>query len=366
MTETHKATDVSGFGMLPDGRVVQATTMRNNAGMTVEILDYGAIVRVIKVPDRQGANDNIVLHFGDLESYVEKSPYFGAVIGRFANRIAKGLFELDGETYRLALNEPPNNLHGGDVGFDKKLWTSEVVIGPSFQEVRLSYRSPDGEEGFPGTLDAGVCYRLLDDENTLRIDYRAETDKPTPVNLTNHSYFNLAGEGAGSIEGHVLELNANHFLELNDELTPTGERVGVHGTPMDFTEPHAIGDHIREGTHQLVLGTGYDHTYVINRDPDQTDVSFAARAIDPLSGRSLEVWTTEPGLDFYTGNFLDGSLVGPSGRSYRQGDAFAIEPEHFADSPNHPRFPTTILRPGEVYQSATEFRFAITGEPRGR
>ena len=359
MTGTSKSVDVSRFGVLNDGRTVQATTIRNNAGMTVQILDYGAIVRVIEVPDRLGAAGNVVLGFDDLESYVEKSPYFGAVVGRFANRIAKGQFELDGVIYQLAINEPPNNLHGGDAGFDKKLWTSEVVSGSSFQEVRLSYRSPDGEEGFPGTLDTTVSYRLLDDANTLQIVYWAQTDKPTLVNLTNHSYFNLAGEGAGSVERHLLEINADHYLELNDELTPTGEYLGVHGTPMDFTSPHAIGERIREGTHQLILGTGYDHSYVLNRNSDQTGVLFAARAVDPISGRSLEVWTREPGLDFYTGNFLDGSLVGPSGRSYRQGDAFALEPEHFADSPNHSRFPTTVLRPGAVYESATEFRFGV-------
>jgi aldose 1-epimerase len=359
VTGTNKTVDVSRFGVLPDGRAVQATTMRNNTGMMVEILDYGAIVRVIEVPDRHGSSSNVVLGFDDLETYLEKSPYFGAIIGRFANRIARGRFELDGEVYQLAINETPNHLHGGDSGFDKKLWTSEVVVDEGSQEVRLNYRSPDGEEGFPGALDTTVRYYLLDDENTLQIIYRAETDKPTVVNLTNHSYFNLAGEGAGSVEGHLLEINADHFLELNDELTPTGEYAEVRGTPMDFTSPHPIGERIREGTRQLVLGNGYDHSYVLNRAPEQTGVAFAARAVDPSSGRVLEVWTTEPGLDVYTGNFLDGSLVGPSGRSYRQGDAFALEPEHLADSPNLPQFPTTVLRPGELYSSTTEFRFGV-------
>jgi aldose 1-epimerase len=331
--------------------------IQNLAGMKVEILSYGATLKSIEVPDANARVDNVVLGFTDLDSYLTKSPYFGATIGRFANRIAQGEFTLDGVHHKLAVNEPPNNLHGGDVGFDKRLWSSELIADPVSQGVRLRYQSPDGEEGFSGNLDAVVTYRVLNDQNTLTIDYQATTDKPTVVNLTNHSYFNLSGEGTGSIEDHLLEINADYYLPVNAALIPNGDTMPVHNSPMDFRTPHAIGERLRDGTEQLVLGTGYDHTYVLNRDQSSDDLSFAARVVDPKSGRTLEVWTTEPGLDFYCGNFLDGSLTGPRGRAYRQGDGFALEPEHFSDAPNQPQFASTVLRPGEIYRSRSEFRF---------
>jgi aldose 1-epimerase len=345
------------YGALPGGGSIEHTTICNLTGMKVEILNYGATLKSIEVPDANDHVENVVLGFGDLDSYLTKSPYFGATIGRFANRIAQGQFVLDGVRYQLAVNEPPNNLHGGQVGFDKRLWSSTLISDTDSQGIQLGYHSPDGEEGFPGNLDAVVTYRVLHAQNTLTIDYQATTDKPTIVNLTNHSYFNLSGEGTGSIEDHLLEINADHYLPVNTALIPQGCALPVHHSPMDFTTPHPIGERLRDGTEQLVLATGYDHTYVLNRDQSPGDLSFAARVVDPKSGRTMEVWTTEPGLDFYCGNFLDASLTGPRGRAYRQGDGFALEPEHFSDAPNQPQFASTVLRPGEIYRSRTEFRF---------
>jgi aldose 1-epimerase len=346
------------FGELPDGRRVQAYRLANGHGMSVRLLTYGGIVASIDVPDSLGRVRNVALGFARLDDYVLASPYFGAVIGRFANRIAEGRFDIDGVTHHVAVNEAPSSVHGGAEGFDKKLWTAAPCADDSCVGVRLRYISVAGEEGFPGTLQADVTYRLAQDTNTLRIDYRATTDGATVVNLTNHSYINLAGEGSGSVLDHVLQVDADHYLPLRPDLIPTGEVAPVVGTPMDFRSPHRIGDRIRIGTPQLVTARGYDHNYVLTQPGDWgSGVRFAARLRDPGSGRTLEVWTCEPAVDVYSGNFLDGTLVGTSGAVYRQSDAIAIEPEHVSNSPNIAHMPSTVLRPGEVYESCTEYRF---------
>ncbi len=347
------------FGTLPDGRRVDAYRLTNDVGAAVDVLTYGAILRSIEVPDRRGQVQNVALGLPTLADYVDRSPYFGAVVGRFANRIADGTFTIDGTTYRAPVNEPPTSVHGGNEGFDKKLWDAEPLADDEWAGLVLRYVSPDGEEGYPGTLHTEVVYRLARDRCTLRVDYTATTDRATIVNLTNHSYLNLAGEGSGSVLGHLLEIAASRYLPLQPTLLPTGELAPVAGTPLDFRSPHPIGERIRHGFDQLVLARGYDHNFVLDRpDAGDGDLAFAARVTEPGSGRVLEVWTTEPGIDVYTGNFLDGSLVGPSGRTYRQGDGLAIEPEHFSNSPNVPHFPSTVLRPGGRYVSATEYRFS--------
>lgn len=356
------------FGELADGRLVDAYRLTNEAGMAVNVLTYGAVLHTIEVPDRAGAIQNVALGLPTLDDYVDRSPYFGAVVGRFANRIADGTFAIDGITYRTPVNEPPTSVHGGLKGFDKKLWQAQPLVDEAWAGVRLGYVSPDGEEGYPGTLDTQVTYRLARQRNTLRVDYAATTDNPTVVNLTNHSYFNLAGEGRGDVLDHVVQIAARRYLPLQGTLLPTGALAPVAGTPLDFRRPHAIGERIRDGFEQLVLARGYDHTFVLDRhDAADGDLVFAARVTEPGSGRVLEIWTTEPGIDVYTGNFLDGSLVGPGGHSYRQGDGLALEPEHFSNSPNITHFPSTVLRPGERYSSTTEYRFSTSAPPdRGR
>jgi aldose 1-epimerase len=341
-----------------EGREVERFTLANGRGVRVEILPYGGIVRAIWLPDRDGQTANVALGFADLAGYVEKNePFFGCVAGRYANRIAQGRFTLGGQTYQLAANDGANHLHGGKRGFDKRLWDAEEVRDGSSAGVRLRLVSPDGEEGYPGTLTAEVVY-LLDDENRLRIDYRAETDRPTIVNLTNHTYWNLAGEGSGTVENHVLRLRASRFTPVDGALTPTGELAPVAGTPFDFTQATAIGARIREDHPQLLHGKGYDHNFVFDRAGGDTSLLDAVTLHDPGSGRTLTIGTTEPGVQVYSGNYLDGTLVGASGRTYRQGDGIALETQHFPDSPNQPGFPSTVLRPGEVYRSTTVFAFS--------
>jgi aldose 1-epimerase len=357
LLQTTRALTCRKYGALPNGTPIDIITLQNDGGMSIDVLTYGGIVRSIEVPDAVGCVANVVLGFDRLDEYLHSGFYFGAIIGRFANRIGYGTFTLDGVTYRLPTNEGPHCLHGGTHGFDKKVWHAEPFSETTSQGVRLRRRSADGEEGFPGNLDAIVTYRLFNDTNTLRIEYEAETDKPTPVNLTNHTYFNLGGEGSGSALGHEVQIDADCFLPLNAELLPTGAFCPVHDTPMDFRAPHPIEQRIRNGTEQLLVGNGYDHNYALNRAAGEGQLSFAARVVEPVSGRTLQVWTTEPGLDFYSGNFLDGSVTGRGGRIYRQGDGIAFEPEHFADSVNQPNFPSTVLRPGQAYRSTSEFRF---------
>ena len=304
------------------------------------------------MPDRKGQVNNIVLGRSSLKDYEAGHPYFGALIGRFGNRIANARFTLDGKQYTLAANDGPNGLHGGKKGFDKVVWTGKDT--PAGLE--LTYLSPDGEEGYPGNLTTKVVYSL-NDQNELRIDYSATTDKTTVVNLTNHSYFNLAGNGAPSVENHLISINADRYTPVDKNLIPTGELASVAGTPFDFRQPKQIGGGIRSSHPQVVLGRGYDHNFVINRT-DNTSLVLAASVYDPATGRAMDVLTTEPGIQFYTGNFIDGTLVGSSGGLYRQGDGLCLETQHFPDAPNQPDFHSTVLKPGETYHSTTVFRFS--------
>jgi aldose 1-epimerase len=346
------------FGSLPDGAPVTQFTLVNRHGMTVRILDLGGVITSIHVPDRDGRFADVALGFDELEPYLGASPYFGALIGRYGNRIAKGRFVLDGHKYQLATNNGNNHLHGGERGFDKLLWSASV----DGRDLRLRYRSPDGEEGYPGTLDAEVVYSLTDD-NEIVVRFSATTDRPTPVNLTQHSYFNLAGiEGCGDILGHELFIDAAGFVPIDAESIPLGGVRPVDGTPFDFRQPRAIGSRIGEQDEQLANGQGYDHCFVLDRPAGSPDVGRplrrAVRVRDPGSGRVLELFTQEPGVQFYSGNFLDGSLAG-KGCAYPFRGGFAIEPEHFPDSPNQPAFPSTILRPGETYATESRFRFSV-------
>ncbi len=346
------------YGTTAHGVVVDEYTLTNANGMEVKVITYGGIITSIKVPDRWGNLANVVLGFDNLSDYETRSPYFGCITGRFANRIARGKFTLDGNEYTLALNDGPNALHGGMVGFDKRVWSAREISLQGGAGLELAYLSADGEEGFPGALDIRVLYTLTS-LNELRIEYAATTDKPTVVNLTNHSYFNLSGEGSGSIHDHILMINADRYTPVNETLIPTGEMAPVQGTPMDFRLPKAIGPGQRSNHPQIVLAQGYDHNWVLNRlSPADASQIVAARVYDPASGRRMEVWTTEPGIQFYAGNLLDGRLYGPSGRPYRQSDALALETQHFPDSPNQPGFPSTVLRPGSTYETTTALKFA--------
>jgi aldose 1-epimerase len=349
----------SSFGTLPDGRNVDLYTLTNGKGMEVKIITYGGIIQSIRVPDRQGARANVALGFDNLEDYVERNPYFGCITGRYANRIALGRFTLDGVTYQLATNNDPNHLHGGNVGFDKRLWAATEIRQGTSVGLKLTYTSPHLEENYPGTLQVEVTY-LVTTRNEIKMHYRAATDRPTIVNLTNHTYFNLEGEGTSDTYDHKLTLKANAYTPVDSTLIPTGEIDPVEGTPMDFRQPHTIGERIRNGTfEQLVIGRGYDHNWVLNRSGGSKRLKLAARVVEPDTGRVLEVLTTEPGIQFYAGNFLDGTLVGTSGRMYRQGDGFALETQHYPDSPNHANFPTTVLRPGDVYKTSTVYKFSV-------
>jgi aldose 1-epimerase len=346
---------VEPFGTTPDGTAVERYTLTNR-DMTVRILTYGGIIQTLEVPDRHGNPVNVVLGFKDLEGYVEHNnpgPYFGALIGRYGNRIAAGKFELDGQTYQLPINNDPNSLHGGFKGFDTKVWEATEIQDRRSVGLQLDYTSPDGEQGYPGTLDVQVTYTLNRDRE-LEIHYTATTDAPTVVNLTNHTYWNLQGEGTGSILDHELTLNASSYTPVDATLIPTGEIAPVEGTPMDFRHATAIGERIREPFEQLLFGQGYDHNWVLDRD-DDGDLELAARLTDPDTGRTLKMYTTEPGIQFYSGNFLDGTLVGTGGHVYRQSDGLALETQHFPDSPNQPSFPSTVLRPGETYDTTTVF-----------
>jgi aldose 1-epimerase len=339
------------YGTTPDGTAVELFTLRNPDGVVVRILTFGALVASIEAPDRNGVRRNVVLGCNDLAGYLADTAYFGATIGRFANRIARGRFTLDGTEYRLACNNAPNALHGGLRGFDKAAWSAEPSA--SAAAVTLRYRSVDGDQGYPGTLDVAVTYALSAD-NALSMDTVATTDQPTIVNLTNHSYFNLASEGSGDIYEHELEIAADAFTPVDATLIPTGELRPVAGTPFDFRSPMPIGARLREAEEQLLRGRGYDHNFVL-RGAAGT-LRPAARLRAPSSGRVLEVLTTQPGIQFYSGNFLDGSLVGPGGRCYRQGDGLCLETQHFPDSPNQPAFPSAVLRPGQVFRSTTVWR----------
>jgi aldose 1-epimerase len=345
--------DVQTFGKTSDGHEVKVHTLSNLHGVRVRLIDYGATLISVETPDRSGKDANITLGFKTLDGYLQRHPFFGSTVGRYGNRIAGGKFTLDGKTYTLATNNGPNHLHGGRKGFDAVLWKPEPVTGPDFVGVKFSYTSPDGEEGYPGKLDTTVTF-TLSNANVLRIDYAATTDKPTVVNLTNHTYWNLAGAGSGDILGHELMIAADKYLPIDETSIPTGQLAPVKGTPFDFTAPHTIGERIGELKKDRHKTKGYDHCFVLRGQQGQLE--FAARVKEPTSGRVMEVYTTEPGVQLYCGNFLDGSA---SAGGYKQHDGFCLETQHYPDSPNKPEFPTTILRPGQTYRSTTEHRFSV-------
>ncbi|MGA8657595.1 MAG: aldose epimerase family protein [Chthoniobacterales bacterium] len=346
------------FGKMSDGTPVDKYTLTNTHGMTVTILTYGGIVQTIEVPDKNGKLANVSLGFDKLEDYIKDSPYFGAIIGRYGHRIAKGQFTVDGKQYQIPTNNGPNALHGGPKGFDKEVWAATPLENSNWVGVELTYLSPDGQMGFPGNLAVTVRYTLNND-NALRIDYSAVTDKDTILNLTNHTYFNLAGAGHGTVLDQVAMINADKITPVDKTLIPNGELQDVKDTPFDFTKPTAIGARIHSDNEQLKNAEpkqgGYDHNWVFN-NPGNLN-ALAARVTDPESGRTVEMYTTEPGVQFYTGNFLDGSLKGIGGSTYEHWGAFTLEAQHYPDSPNHANFPSTELKPGEKYSQTTVYKF---------
>jgi aldose 1-epimerase len=342
------------FGTAPDGTPVSLYTLRNKNGVEARILNYGGIIQSLKVPDKNGNFGDVVLGYDTLDGYLTNSPYFGALIGRYGNRIAKGHFTLDGVTYTLATNNFPNSLHGGVKGFDKVVWQAKPGSTELGRTLELTYVSHDGEEGYPGTLTVKAVYTLTAD-NAIRLDYTATADKDTIVNLTQHSYFNLAGQG--DILGHIVYINADKFTPVDSTLIPTGELKPVDGTPFDFRTPTAIGARIGQDDEQLKFGKGYDHNWVVNHP--MGELGLDARVTEPSSGRVLEVWSTEPGLQFYSGNFLDGTMTGKAGHVYQFRNAFAMEPQHYPDSPNHDNFPSAELHPGDTYHNTIIYRFSV-------
>jgi len=355
-TPQHGSTTKKPFGKTPDGQPVDLFVLTNKGGAEASITNYGGAVVSLKVPDRNGKLVDVVLGYDTLDGYVNDKAYLGAIVGRYGNRIAHAQFVLDGKTYALAKNNGDNSLHGGIKGFNKAVWTAKTFSAKDGQSVELSYLSKDGEEGFPGNLKVTVTYTLTD-ANALRIEYSATTDKKTVVNLTNHSYFNLAGQGSGDILGHLLTIEADQFTPVDSGLIPTGELRDVMGTPFDFRKPTAIGARINQDDEQLKLGGGYDHNFVLRMPMDRGEY-LAARVLEPASGRVLEVWTTEPGVQFYTGNFLDGKTPGKAGHTYPKRSAFCLETQHFPDSPNQPKFPSVVLNPGERYHTITTYKFS--------
>jgi len=343
------------FGKLPNGQVVNLYTLRNKNGVTIKITNYGGIITHWTAPDKEGAFEDIVLGYDTLGGYLKATPYFGAIIGRYGNRIANGKFVLDNQTYQLATNDAPNHLHGGIVGFDKAVWAATVINESN--TLQLKYVSKDGEEGFPGELACTVTYQLTND-NALEITYTATTNKPTVVNLSNHTYFNLTGEAKNDILEHELTLNADRFLPVDAGLIPTGELRNVPGTPFDFRKSTKIGAGINDPKDaQIKRGEGYDHCWVLNRSTDS--LTLAATAFDPSSGRVLEAFTTEPGIQFYTGNFLDGGITGKKSVKYQKHCAFCLETQHYPDSPNQPSFPSVVLRPSDTYRTKTVYKISV-------
>ncbi|WP_460141230.1 aldose epimerase family protein [Pseudomonas sp. S2_E01] len=353
------SSDMKTFGKTADGTAVEQYVLRNSHGMQASVITYGATLQALEVPDKNGKVADVVLGFDDVQGYQNGKAYFGATIGRFGNRLANGAFELDGKRYQVPQNDGSNSLHGGPLGFDKRVWKAEPVKTGDSVGVTLTYLSADGEMGFPGNLKTEVTYSL-NDRNELRIDYKASTDKPTVLNLTNHSYFNLAGAGNGDILQQLATLHASHYTPVNAKLIPTGELAPVAGTPMDFTQPTAIGKHIKADHPQLKFAEpkqgGFDFNWVLDSKGDVG--KLAAQVSDPQSGRQLQLYTSEPGVQFYTSNFLDGTVKGKAGKTYNHWSAFTLETQHYPDAPNQPNFPSTRLDPGKTYTQSTVLKFS--------
>jgi len=346
---THPDVTIRSFGKTRAGIPVDEYTLSSGNGLSTSIITWGGVVRTLLAPDREGRLGDVVLGFDTLEPYEDRHPYFGTITGRVANRIARGKFSLDGKEYTLAINNGPNHLHGGIDGFDRTVWRARPERTADYARIVLSHTSPDGDEGYPGQVEAEVTYTVTK-ENALRIDYKASTTKATPINLTNHSYFNLAGHASGDVLAQHLTIHAHGILAVDETLIPTGAVTPVNATPFDFTAPHPIGERISQ------VGVGYDHNFVIS--PEGPGLKVAARAFDPSSGRLLEVQTTEPGVQLYTGNYLDGALTGKNGAVYNKHAGFCLETQGFPDAINHPQFPSVIVRPGEIYQQTTIFKFS--------
>jgi aldose 1-epimerase len=359
---THPSVDRESFGQLSDGRPVDAITLSNGGRVQVRVLTYGAIIQALHAPDRDGKLDDVVLGYDSLDEYVRDTRYFGAIVGRYANRIAHARYVVDGETVALPANDGPNHLHGGPQGFSRAVWNAEAFDSDRAAGVRLTLMSPDGEGGYPGTVRVDVTYTLTD-QDEVAVDFAATTDRPTPLNMSQHSYFNLAGHDRGDILGHQLMIAASRFTPVDSTLIPTGELRDVAGTPFDFRQPITIGSRIHADDEQLRIGNGYDHNFVLDRAPNSA-ASLAARVCEPGCGRVLEVLTTEPGLQLYTGNGIDGRAVGKEWRVYGRYAGLALETQHFPDSPNQPHFPSAILRPGSELRSRTVFRFSTTAHDR--
>jgi aldose 1-epimerase len=345
------------FGTAPDGQAIDIYTIKNAKGMEARITNFGATLVSLRVPDRAGKFDDVVLGFDSLDGYVKLNTYYGGLIGRYGNRIAGGKFSLDGKTYTLPKNNGENTLHGGITGFNKHVWTAKPITTAGGEELELTYVSKDGEEGFPGNLSVKVVYKLAADKNDLTIDYSATTDKDTVLNLTNHSYFNLAGAGSGDILNDVVTIHASKFTPVDTSLIPTGELKDVTGTPFDFRKPTAVGARIDQNDPQLQYGKGYDLNWVIDRKPAATGLVPAAEVYEPETGRVLEVFTTEPGVQFYSGNHME-DTQGKDGKTYHFRGALCLETQHYPDSPNHPAFPSTELKPGQTFHSTTVFKFS--------
>jgi aldose 1-epimerase len=344
------------FGKSPEGAPVEIFTLFGDGGVTVRISNYGGVIVSVEAPSRDGKKADVVLGFQTLDGYLADKSFQGALVGRYANRIAKGHFVLEGHPYVLVTNNGPNHLHGGINAFHKKVWGARVISGPKGESLELTLLSPDMDEGYPGSLNAKVVYSLAPD-NGLELDYTATTSKPTVLNLSNHTYFNLAGEGSGDILGHELQLEADQFTPVDASLIPTGELRAVKGTPLDFTKSMPIGARIDDPYEQIAKGGGYDHNFVVRGPAGK--LRLAARVLEPKSGRVLEVLTTQPGIQFYSANLLDGSITGKSGRPYARRNALCLETQHFPDSPNQPKFPSVVLRPGQTYHETTVLRFKV-------
>jgi aldose 1-epimerase len=347
----------NSFGTMPDGREVKMYTLTNNQGMSMNVINYGGIIVSLNVPDKNGKIEDVVLGYDSLSHYIRNNPYFGALIGRYGNRIAKGKFSLDGKSYQLPTNNGPNHLHGGFNGFDKVFWNIEPIDTTAGNALRLTYQSKDGEEGYPGNLNVEVIY-LLTEKNELNISYKATTDKKTITNLTQHTYFNLSGGAKADILQHELVLNADQFIPVDKTLIPTGKLQNVEETPFDFRTPITIGSRISKKDQQLEFGGGYDHCWVIRDSSANDSLKLAGTLYEPISGRLLSISTTEPGIQFYSGNFLDGSNIGKKGAIYKHRYGLCLESEHFPDSPNQKTFPSVELNPGEVYRTQTVYAFS--------